>query len=73
MNALLTALPAYDISLFADGISQAFNGQPVEGLINAIGEPIAADVALSLIIGAGEGLVLLGAARSITADFASLL
>ncbi|OBI47812.1 PE-PPE domain-containing protein [Mycobacterium sp. E787] len=73
VTALFTALPAYDLTLISDGISQALNGQVVTGLANALVGPIAADTALSLIIGAGEGLVLLGATRSIAADLASLL
>ncbi|MGO8768964.1 hypothetical protein, partial [Mycobacterium sp.] len=33
---------------FLDGLLQAVNGQPVQGLMNAIGQPIASDIALYL-------------------------
>lgn len=46
INAGLITLPAYDISLFIDGLKQAINGEPIQGLINAIGRPIAADVGM---------------------------
>lgn len=46
LNAALISIPSYDLNLFLDGLLQAFNGQPVEGLINAIGQPIASDVGL---------------------------
>lgn len=53
------------------GIAQALSGDPV-GLINAVGEPIAADVALFLIAGGFEAIVLAQAAQSINDDFTSL-
>ncbi|HUH71544.1 MAG TPA: PE-PPE domain-containing protein [Mycobacterium sp.] len=72
VTAGLITVPSYDVNLFLDGISQAINGQPVAGLVNAIGYPVAADVAL-VTLGAGlESLVLLSAAQSIAGDFASL-
>ena len=46
INAGLITLPGYNISLFIDGIKQAINGEPIQGLINAIGRPIAADVGM---------------------------
>lgn len=48
LNAALITLPAYDVTLFAEGIKQAFSGQGqlIEGLVNAIGRPIAADVGM---------------------------
>jgi hypothetical protein len=46
LNAALISIPSYDLNLFLDGILQALNGQPVEGLINAVGQPIASDVGL---------------------------
>ena len=46
LNAALISIPSYDLNLFLNGLLQAFNGQPVEGLINAIGQPIASDVGL---------------------------
>ena len=72
VTAGLITVPSYDVNLFLDGISQAVNGQPVAGLVNAIGYPVAADVGL-VTLGAGlESLVLLNAAKSIAGDFASL-
>ncbi len=71
-DALLTSVPSYDVNLFLAGIAQAANGDPV-GLVNAIGNPIAADLALTTIIGGAEGLILLSAAQSIAADLAGLL
>jgi hypothetical protein len=72
VTAGLTTLPAYDLNLFLNGISQALNGAPVQGLINAIGYPIAADTALVMLGGLVEGYVLLGAATSIVGDLRSL-
>lgn len=48
LNAALISIPAYDVKLFLDGILQAVNGQPVTGLANAIGMPLAANIALYL-------------------------
>ncbi|MHA7651994.1 PE family protein [Mycobacterium sp. ML4] len=70
-TAALSSLPAYNLELFAGGIMQALSGDPV-GLINAIGNPIAADVALFSIAGGFEALVLLSAAQTIIADLNSL-
>ena len=46
VNALVTMLPAYNATLFLGGIQQALTGDVVNGLINAIGLPLAADVGL---------------------------
>ena len=46
-NALVTSLPAYDASLFVDGL-QAGN------LLDAVGYPIAADLALGTLLGGYE-------------------
>ena len=56
-TALLVSLPTYDVSLFADGIVQALNGAPIQGLINAIGLPIAADVGLATPLLAFEAII----------------
>ncbi|RUP00943.1 MAG: PE-PPE domain-containing protein [Mycobacterium sp.] len=45
-TAALISLPSYDYNLFLDGMIQMFNGQPVEGLMSAIGNPIAANMGL---------------------------
>ncbi|MGO9223289.1 PE family protein [Mycobacterium sp.] len=64
-TAVLVSLPSYDVNLFLDGTLQMVNGQPVAGLINAIGLPIAADVGLLPLTGALELVVLGEAAYSI--------
>ncbi|MEI8083492.1 MAG: PE-PPE domain-containing protein, partial [Actinomycetes bacterium] len=46
VNAIAISLPAYDVNLALDGLQQAISGDPIGGLINAIGLPIAADVGL---------------------------
>jgi PE-PPE domain/PE family len=52
VNTALTTIPSYDLNLFLGGVEQALDGDPVNGLITAIGAPIAADVALGT-FGAG--------------------
>jgi hypothetical protein len=47
-NAAVIGIPSYDVNLFLDGILQAVNGQPLMGLVNAVGQPIASDIALYL-------------------------
>jgi hypothetical protein len=47
LNAAVIGIPSYDVTLFLDGILQAVNGDPM-GLIRAVGQPIASDVALYL-------------------------
>ncbi|KZS71964.1 hypothetical protein A4G29_03720 [Mycobacterium kansasii] len=71
VNAAVTSVPYYDAQLFLNGISQAINGNPY-GLINAVGDPIAADIALFTIATGFEAIVLTNAARSIIDDFGSL-
>jgi len=53
-TALLVSMPSYDVNLFLNGIQQAVSGQPLQGLINAFGDPIAADVGLVTIAGGVE-------------------
>ncbi|WP_156686735.1 PE-PPE domain-containing protein [Mycobacterium sp. Marseille-P9652] len=60
-TAALVSLPSYDVNLFLDGIGQMVDGQPVTGLINAFGNPIAADVGLLPFLG-GLELAVLGEA-----------
>ncbi len=64
-TALVTTLPSYDANLFLDGISQAVNGQPVQGLINAVGMPIVADVGMGTLAGGVEFLVVASALDTI--------
>jgi hypothetical protein len=63
--AIGVSLPSYDVNLFLDGIQQMVDGQPIEGLINAFGNPIAANVGLLPLTGALELTVLAEAADSI--------
>lgn len=53
-TALALSLPSYDLNLFVNGIIQAVNGQPLQGLVNAIGLPISADVGLATFAGGFE-------------------
>jgi hypothetical protein len=53
-TALAISLPSYDVNLFLNGISQAFSGDVIGGLTNAIGQPIAADVGLVTLAGGFE-------------------
>ncbi len=64
-NAALTSLPAYDLSLFTDNLS---NGD----LLDALGLPLAANTALdTLFVGFGVS-ILQDAASQIAADFSGL-
>ena len=54
INSAVLSVPAFDITLFSDGIQQAIDGQPLAGFVNAIGMPIAADIALYLLLGQFE-------------------
>ncbi|MDP7705876.1 PE-PPE domain-containing protein [Mycobacterium sp. TY815] len=60
-TGLVATVPSYGFELFMDGIGQATGGQPVQGLINAIGMPIAATVGLGVLLTGFEALVLTGA------------
>jgi PE-PPE domain/PE family len=69
LNAAVISIPTYDANLFLAGIAQAAAGNPV-GLINAVGDPLAATTGLVTVAGGVEGLVLLegtvGAIRALT-------
>jgi hypothetical protein len=67
INTLVTTVPSYDVNLFLDGIQQAFNGDPA-GLFNAIGKPIAANVAIGTLAGGFEFIVLLDAFQAVLGD-----
>ncbi len=67
VNTLLTTVPSYNLNLFLDGIQQAVNGDPV-GLFNAIGKPIAADVAVGTLAAGFEFIVLTDALGSVIGD-----
>jgi len=64
-TALVVTLPSYDANLFLNGITQAINGQPLQGLANAIGQPIAADVGLGTLAGGVEFLTVASALDTI--------
>ena len=58
LNAALISIPTYDVNLFLDGILQALNGQPVMGIVNAIGRPLVADLVLYMWLGEFENGIL---------------
>jgi hypothetical protein len=64
-NALVTAVPSYDVNLFLNGVKQVVNGDPVNGLIYALGAPVAADVALGTLASGFELRVVSSAANEI--------
>jgi hypothetical protein len=63
VNAIVTMLPAYAVNLALSGIQQALSGDVINGLINAIGLPLAASVGLATTAGLIEALVVLRAAQ----------
>lgn len=65
LNALLTSVPTYDLTLFAENIA---NGE----LLDAIGLPMAADTALFTLAGGFELEVIQSAATQITDAFSEL-
>jgi hypothetical protein len=69
VNALAISMPSYDVNLFLDGVEQMFNGDPVNGLVYAIGAPVAADAALLTLATGFEFRVLEHAAVSIVDGF----
>ncbi len=64
-TALVVSLPSYDVNLFLNGITQAVDGQPIQGLINAFGEPIAANIGLTTVAGGIEFFVIENALTTI--------
>jgi PPE-repeat protein len=72
VNAVVTTAPSYNINLFLDGIEQAVNGDPM-GLVNAVGYPVAADVALLLVAGLLQVLIVVTAGQTISGDITGLL
>ena len=62
--ALGVTLPSYDFNLFTNGIIQAVNGDPM-GLVNAIGNPIAADVGLATVAGGFELIAIVNSLQTI--------
>ena len=72
LNAAVTVIPAYDATLFVNGITQAAGGDPM-GLINAVGYPLAATTGLLTLAGGIEGLVVIGGALKATKAFTGLV
>jgi hypothetical protein len=66
VNALLTSLPAYDLTLFAAGL-QAGN------LVAAIGQPIATDTYLIPLAFAFEAFAVVGQAQTVISDLQGLI
>ena len=60
LNDLLTSLPAYDVSLFLDNLSDP---------VNAIGLPIAADLGIDIYLANYEADVVFTAAENIINSF----
>jgi hypothetical protein len=65
INSLVTSLPAYDVSLFTDNIS---NGD----ILDALGLPLAADTAIGTLAAGFEFSILSDAASQIAGDFSGL-
>lgn len=57
VNALLVTLPAYSANLFLYGMQEVFDGQVLDGLVDAVGLPLAATVGLSTTAGLVGALV----------------
>jgi len=65
-NGLLTSLPAYDLTLFANGLQTG-------DLVAAIGQPIATDTYLIPLAGAFEAFAVIGQASTVLGDLGSLV
>lgn len=68
VNAALISIPSYDTDLLLNGIAQTVSGNPA-GLINAIGDPLAATTGLLALLGGFEVLTLIEGAAAVTEDF----
>jgi hypothetical protein len=64
-TALVLSVPSYDLNLFLDGVERIVDGDPVGGLIYALGAPVAADTALLTLFGGFEVRVIQHAAQTI--------
>jgi hypothetical protein len=67
-NALLTAVPSYNLNLRLDGLEEALNGDVLGGLQYALVAPMAADRGLAVLFGGFELRVLEHAASQIYYD-----
>jgi len=66
LNAIVTALPAYDITLFSQNLAEG-------NLLDAVGLPFAANTALLTLAGGFEYSVIASAAGEIIGDLSSLI
>jgi hypothetical protein len=57
-TAVLVTIPSYDVNLFLNGIGEAFNGNPIQGLMDAFGNPIAANIGLTTLAAGFEFITL---------------
>ncbi|WP_068176738.1 PE-PPE domain-containing protein [Mycobacterium sp. UM_CSW] len=64
-TAVVVTLPSYDLNLFLDGINEAITVNPIQGLMDAFGRPIAADVGLVTLAGGFELINFVNAAQTI--------
>jgi hypothetical protein len=48
------SIPSYDVNLFLNGISEVVNGNPIQGLMDAFGDPTAANIGLTTLAGGFE-------------------
>lgn len=62
----------FNIHLFLEGIQQALKGDPM-GLVNAVGYPLAADVALFTAAGGLQLLIIISAGRTIANDISAIV
>ena len=69
VTALATSMPSYDLNLFLNGVEQVIDGDPVGGIVNALGGPFAADTALLTLFGGFEFRVFQHAVTSIAGNF----
>lgn len=71
-NAIVTTAVSYNIDLYLAGIQQALNGDPM-GFVNAVGYPLAADVALIAGVGLLQTMVFVVAGQAIAGDISALI
>jgi hypothetical protein len=57
-TAVFVTIPSYDVNLFLNGITEAINGNPIQGLMDAFGNPIAANVGLTTLAAGFEFITL---------------
>ncbi len=72
VNSLVVMLPTYMIDLFLGGIEQVLSGDIVDGLLNAVGLPLAAAVGLGITAALIEVLVVGGVLGDIVSNITSL-